>query len=80
MFITHAGQARDPAPWLAGAQINRDRNLRLQYLAGLRSNWYHGEAICQEMAVYRKFADGLLDGSDASPLILKMGLAGAAAK
>ena len=22
-------------PWLAGAEINRDRNLRLQYLAGM---------------------------------------------
>ncbi len=33
-----SGQARDLAPWLAGAQINRDSNLRLQYLAGFGLN------------------------------------------
>ena len=80
LFTTYAGQARDLAPWLAGAQINRDRNLRLQYLAGLRSNWYRSEVIYQEMAAFRKFPDGLFDGSDASTLILKMALAGAAVK
>ena len=80
LFLTYAGQARDLAPWLAGAQINRDRNLRLQYLAGLRSNWYHSEAIYQEMAAYRKFPDGLFDGSDASTLALKIALAAAAVK
>jgi spermidine synthase len=31
---TYAGNSDDLAPWLAGAQINEDRNLRLQYLAG----------------------------------------------
>ena len=38
LFATYAGNARDLAPWLADAEINRDRNLRLQYLAGFRSN------------------------------------------
>jgi spermidine synthase len=80
LFTTYAGRARDLAPWLAGAQINRDRNLRLQYLAGLCSNWYHSEAIYQEMAAYRKYPDGLFAGSDGSTFILKMALAGAAAK
>jgi hypothetical protein len=31
LFATYAGNARDLAPWLADAEINRDNNLRLQY-------------------------------------------------
>ena len=76
---TPARRATWPRGW-QDAQINRDRNLRLQYLAGLRSNWYRSEAIHQEMAAFRKFPDGLFDGSDASTLILKIGLAAAAVK
>src|SRR5262249_28546900 len=38
LFSTYAGRAADLKPWLASAQINRDRNLRLQYLAGLGLN------------------------------------------
>jgi spermidine synthase len=32
MLATYAGQASDLGAWLKGAEINRDRNLRLQYL------------------------------------------------
>ena len=39
---TYAGQASDLESWLADAQINRDRNLRLQYLAGMTPDWYKG--------------------------------------
>ena len=35
LLTTYGGQARDLAPWLADAEINRDSNLRLQYLAGM---------------------------------------------
>ena len=31
LFATYAGWAKDFEPWLKDAQINRDRNLRLQY-------------------------------------------------
>jgi spermidine synthase len=34
LFGTYAGNAQALAPWLNGAPLNRDRNLRLQYLAG----------------------------------------------
>src|SRR4029079_3326205 len=40
LFSTFAGNAQMLAPWLADAQINRDRNLRLQFLAGLGLNNY----------------------------------------
>ncbi len=38
LFATYAGRKPDLEPWLRNAQINRDRNLRLQYLAGMGLN------------------------------------------
>ncbi|PWU07651.1 MAG: hypothetical protein C5B51_09685 [Terriglobia bacterium] len=32
LLSMYAGQAQDLQPWIKGAEINRDRNLRLQYL------------------------------------------------
>ena len=75
LFATYAGQARDLAPWLKDAEINRDRNLRLQYLAGFRSNWYHSDAIFNELVKYRKFPDQLFTGSDAGKQALKTAMA-----
>src|SRR5262249_33748445 len=43
LFSTFAGRATDLAPWLADASINRDRNLRLQFLAGLGLNLYQSD-------------------------------------
>ena len=71
LFATYAGNAHDLAPWLADAEINSDRNLRLQYLAGFRSNWYHSDSIFDEMVKYRKFPDQLFTGSDASKQAVK---------
>jgi spermidine synthase len=61
---TYAGRARELRPWLADAVINRDRNLRLQYLAGLRLNTYESDEIYKEMVAYRRFPDDLFAGSD----------------
>jgi spermidine synthase len=71
LFATYAGNAHDLAPWLADAEINRDRNLHLQYLAGFRSNWYHSDGIFDEMVAYRKFPDQLFTGSDANKQTVK---------
>ena len=71
LFATYAGNAHDLAPWLADAEINSDRNLRLQYLAGFRSNWYHSDSIFDEMVKYRKFPDQLFTGSDKSKQAVK---------
>jgi spermidine synthase len=75
LFGTYAGQSGDLAPWLKDAEINRDRNLRLQYLAGFRSNWYQSGGIFDEMVKYRKFPDKLFTGSEASRQILKLKIA-----
>ena len=58
LFSTYAGNAKDLAPWLKDAPINRDRNLRLQYLAGLGLNLYQSGPIYSEMLVYRTPAAG----------------------
>jgi spermidine synthase len=56
---TYGGQASDLQMWLRGAEINRDRNLRLQYLAGMNPNLYHEEAIFDDMETYRRYPKDL---------------------
>jgi spermidine synthase len=64
LFATYAGQPSDLAPWLADVQINRDRNLRLQYLAGMGLNLYQSGPIYSEMISHAtKFPDNLFEGS-----------------
>ena len=65
LFSTYAGSASDLQPWLKDAPINRDRNLRLQYLAGLGLNLYKSGPIYSEMLSYRKLPQNLFVGSDA---------------
>jgi spermidine synthase len=64
LFGTYAGQPSDLAPWLADVQINRDMNLRLQYLAGLGLNLYQSAPIYADMISYAtKFPENLFTGS-----------------
>jgi spermidine synthase len=62
LFSTYAGRASDLKPWLKDAAINRDRNLRLQYLAGLGLNLYQSAFIYSEMLRYRKQPDDIFVG------------------
>ena len=52
LFSTYAGRKPDLLPWLRDASINRDRNLRLQYLAGLGLNLYQADVIYADMLRY----------------------------
>jgi spermidine synthase len=61
---TFAGQAADLGSWLKNAEINRDRDLRLQYLAGFQLNLYQGEPIYREILKHRKFPGDLFVGSE----------------
>jgi spermidine synthase len=60
---TYSGRAKELGPWLQGAEINLDRNLRLQYLAGLGYNAYLGTEIRDEILTYRTFPVDLFLGS-----------------
>ena len=67
LFSTYAGRKSDLAPWLQNAQINHDRNLRLQYLAGLGLNLYQADVIYADMLRYvSKMPDDLFVASEAT--------------
>jgi spermidine synthase len=64
LFSTFAGRASDLKPYLKNASVNRDRNLRLQYLAGLGLNLYQAGPIYAEMLAYRGDPGDLFVGSE----------------
>jgi spermidine synthase len=66
LFSTFAGLASQLKPWLKDADINRDRNLRLQYLAGLGLNVYQAGPIYAEMIAHRGNPGSLFVGSEAT--------------
>ncbi|MBN4053641.1 fused MFS/spermidine synthase [Haliea sp. AH-315-K21] len=49
LLSTFAGQPEDLAHWLEGADINIDKNMRLQYLAGMGLNLYENIEIYNNM-------------------------------
>jgi spermidine synthase len=59
LFATYAGRRSDLVEWLKGAAINRDRNLRMEYLAGVGLNLDDSAAIYSDMLAYRRFPDDL---------------------
>ena len=63
VMATYAGRGRDLAPWLAGAEINRERHLRLQYLAGMAANSDQPFAIFQAILRYRRYPADLFAAS-----------------
>jgi spermidine synthase len=63
LMATFAAKRPEIDPWIADAQLNRDRNLRLQFLAGLGMNRYEADAIYRDMARYRTYPQGLFTGS-----------------
>ena len=71
LLSTYLGRGRDLAPWLAGADINTDGNLRLQYLAGLAVNNNTGSEIRDAILRYRRFPEDLFTGDPASLAALR---------
>ena len=63
LMATYAGRATDLRPWLKRAMLNRDAELRLQYLAGLDLDTYQQESIYSELLGYRRFPFDLFKGS-----------------
>ncbi|HEX5228666.1 MAG TPA: fused MFS/spermidine synthase [Bryobacteraceae bacterium] len=61
---TYTGRASDLAPFISGATINDDLNLRLQYIAGLGLNSRRAADIYRDIMAYRRFPDDLLVGRD----------------
>ena len=64
LLATYAGRKPDLAPYLKGAEITRDRDLRLQYLAGMGLNDNGAEFILEDMLQHRKYPESLFAASD----------------
>jgi spermidine synthase len=75
LFSTYAGRGADLTAWMRDASINRDRNLRLQYLAGLGLNLYQSDRIYSDMLVHARYPDGLFTGNDATLHALREAIA-----
>ena len=63
LLSAYAGQASDLAPWIRGAEINRDRDLRLQYLGGWGINSAMADSLYRQMLRYRRPPVGIFTGS-----------------
>jgi len=64
LFGSYAGRAVDLRDYTKSAAINHDRDLRLQYLAGLGLERYESDRIYADILKYRRFPEGLFTGSD----------------
>ena len=62
LVSTYAARVDQMRPWLADAQINRDKNLRLQYLAGFGLNLYEQASIYAEMIQGAAVSGGVVHG------------------
>ena len=74
LLATYSGRASDVAAWLAGAEINRDRSLRLQYRAGLHVNFDSPEAIYASIIGGRRYPDDLFVASEKLKEALKQAI------
>jgi spermidine synthase len=63
LFSSYAGQYSDMARWLQGAEINRDADLRLQYLAGWGINAQMADALYRKILSYRQRPANMFTGS-----------------
>jgi len=75
LIATYINRAADLEDWLKDAQLNTDRNLRLQYLAGVNSNAYLGAEIYEALLRTRRFPEDLFAGSKETKELLRQALA-----
>jgi spermidine synthase len=64
LLTTYGGRASDMKSWLADAQINRDGNLRLQYLAGLAADLSQATRISDAILAHRTYPADIFVGDD----------------
>ena len=63
LLATYAGQKADLAGWLRGADVNRDGDLRLQYIGGWGINSTMEDQIYRELMSYRRPPGPIFTGS-----------------
>jgi spermidine synthase len=77
LFATYVGHKGDLGRWVAGAEINSDRDLRLQYLGGWGINSNLADPIYREMLQFRRLTEHPFTGSAESVARLLAYIAGA---
>jgi spermidine synthase len=63
LFATYAGQLSDLGPWVLGAELNRDGDLKLQYLGGWGINSAMEDLLYRQMMSYRQPPSNIFTGS-----------------
>jgi spermidine synthase len=63
LFASYAGQNSDLGVWVKGSELNRDRDLRLQYLAGWGIDSRLADPIYREILSHRRPPEGLFVGT-----------------
>jgi spermidine synthase len=64
LLATYGGRGPDLAEWLADAQINYDRSMRLEYLAGIAVNRRMQDEIFRQIMRCRRYPEALFMASD----------------
>jgi spermidine synthase len=77
LLSVYTGQKTDLGRWVQGAEINRDRDLRLQYLAGWGINSRMQDTIYRQMLMYRDLSITPFTGSGPSVQSLRAAIASA---
>ena len=71
LLATYAARAADLGEWMKDAQINTDRNLRLQYLAGMALNNYEETKILNDITRTYQFPRDLFIGNSERSRLLE---------
>jgi spermidine synthase len=74
LLSNYAGTPDDLKPWLADAMINHDRNLRLQYLAGMGLNLYQSGPIYSNMLQFARYPEQMFTGRPETLAALRDGI------
>jgi len=64
LFMLYSGRRQDIEPWIADAQLNLDRNLRLEYLAGASLDVQIASNIYANMITNIEYPEDLFDLSE----------------
>ena len=76
LLSTYGSRGPELGPWLQDAQINRDRDLRLQFLAGFDLNANEAALIYRSILPYRKYPENFFTGSTAQLDALRAAMQG----
>ena len=76
LLFTYSGNASDLQPWVGGAQINTDGDLRLSYLAGWGINATMADNLYRQMLGYRRLPVAMFTGSPQSLQMVRAALSG----